>query len=101
MPHLTVTLADTILKFGVKAAHGESIDTPRGKLIPVALVSYGLGAGGDGKENGGGGGGGFTLPLGAYEITSAGTRFIPNTVTLLWALTPLLGATLGVLRRRR
>ena len=76
--HLAVTAQ-------VQNVFGEPIESPRQNLIPVARVSYCLGAGGGGgaeaeseKKNGGGGGGGMVRarPVGALEITEAGARFV-------------------------
>lgn len=73
----------------VKQVFGEPVQTNGKTVIPVARVQYGLGAGGGsgerkndsqiGPATGGGGGGGGAVkayPVGALEISDAGTRFI-------------------------
>ena len=76
--HLAVTAQ-------VQNVFGEPIEAHGKTVIPVARVSYCLGAGGGGgaeaeseKTNGGGGGGGMVRarPVGALEITEAGARFV-------------------------
>jgi uncharacterized spore protein YtfJ len=81
----------------VKNVYGEPIIAGEKTIIPVAQIAYGLGGGyGHGKnklkqlnesqeankegitgEGSGGGGGMLAKPKGVYEITGAGTRFIP------------------------
>jgi uncharacterized spore protein YtfJ len=74
----------------VKQVFGEPIQREGRTVVPVACVHYRLGGGWGGGEvtenssapprRGGGGGGGGGLvkasPVGALEITDAGTRFI-------------------------
>ncbi|MGB8889099.1 MAG: spore germination protein GerW family protein [Candidatus Korobacteraceae bacterium] len=80
--HLAVTAQ-------VQNVFGEPIEAHGRTVIPVARVSYSLGAGGGSgemkpdesgphREGGGGGGGGFVRarPVGVLEITESGTRFI-------------------------
>jgi uncharacterized spore protein YtfJ len=82
----------------VKNVYGEPVKTGEKTIIPVARIAYGLGGGygqgnknkrhlvyddtlkrteGPGAEGAGGGGGLYARPAGVYEVTSAGTRFIP------------------------
>ncbi len=76
--HLAVTAQ-------VQNVFGEPIEAHGKTVVPIARVSYCLGAGGGGgaeaeseKTNGGGGGGGMVRarPVGALEITEAGARFV-------------------------
>jgi uncharacterized spore protein YtfJ len=90
----------------VKNVYGEPVNTGDKTIIPVARIAYGLGggygqgykknkrlqanedlkqSGGPAGEGGGGGGGMYAKPHGVYEVTAAGTRFIPasNTKPLL------------------
>jgi uncharacterized spore protein YtfJ len=73
----------------VKQVFGEPIQREGRTIVPVACVHYRLGGGWGGGEvaenssspprkGGGGGGGGLVSarPVGALEITDAGTRFI-------------------------
>ncbi len=69
----------------VQNVFGEPIETHGKTIIPVARVSYRLGAGGGGENKsdsedavGGGGGGGVVqaVPAGVVEITEAGARFV-------------------------
>jgi uncharacterized spore protein YtfJ len=74
----------------VQNVFGEPIESHGKTIIPVARVSYRLGAGGGGggqirpdssapqREGGGGGGGGIVqaTPAGVVEITEAGARFV-------------------------
>jgi len=66
----------------VKTLFGEPVEAYGKTIIPVAKVGYGFGAGAGnarGQDNAGGGGGGGVgaKPLGVFEITSRGTRFVP------------------------
>jgi len=95
----------------VKAIYGEPISAHEKTIIPVAKISYGYGAGagtggmGDTKARGEGGGGGAgvrAVPVGAIEVSSQGTRFIP--ITSRKKLTGAVLAGLGLriwLGRRR
>ena len=74
----------------VQNVFGEPIESPGKTIIPVARVSYRLGASGSGggqsqpdssapqREGGGGGGGGVVqaVPAGVVEVTEAGARFV-------------------------
>ncbi|WP_146009468.1 hypothetical protein [Deinococcus planocerae] len=91
-------LAEAVLTLWVRAAQGETVQTPSGTLTPVALVACGVGAGSDEAENGGGGGGGGSLPLGAWVSDLRGTRSVPNTVVLA---SVVLGGLAGIMRAWR
>ena len=87
-------LATLVDRFAVTAkvqnVFGEPIESHGKTIIPVARVSYRLGAGGGSREKapdsagaqsgegGGGGGGGVVqaVPAGVVEITEAGARFV-------------------------
>ncbi len=83
-------LATLVDRFAVTAkvqnVFGEPIEAHGKTIIPVARVSYRLGAGGGWRERspiprmqtGGGGGGGVVqaVPAGVVEITEAGARFV-------------------------
>jgi uncharacterized spore protein YtfJ len=93
----------------VQNVFGDPIESHGKTIIPVARVSYRLGAGGGGgaesesqTANGGGGGGGVVnaTPIGVVEITEAGARFVrffdPQMATGLIAG----GIMIGLLLRR-
>jgi uncharacterized spore protein YtfJ len=70
----------------VRNVYGDPVDVGGRTVIPIARVSYGFGAGGgvrgsaeaESERGGSGGGAGMSArPVGALEITEAGTRFIP------------------------
>ena len=70
----------------VRNVYGDPVNVGGRTVIPIARVSYGFGAGGRGGESeepgsergGSGWGAGLSArPVGALEITEAGTRFIP------------------------
>ncbi|MGN6445883.1 spore germination protein GerW family protein [Amnibacterium sp.] len=90
MSSLPVRLADTMKQFGVHVAYGEEREVEGTTLLPVALVTFGFGAGGDDEDNGGGGGGGSVIPVGAYVGDSLGVRFQPNPVALAAVAIPLV-----------
>lgn len=97
----------------VKNVFGQPILADGKTIIPVAKVAFGLGGGYGEKHpknnsqanpdtaaepegNGAGAGGGmYAMPKGVYEISSAGTRFIPasNTKPLL------IGIAIGIFLR--
>ncbi|HXC12849.1 MAG TPA: spore germination protein GerW family protein [Stellaceae bacterium] len=93
----------------VRNVYGDPVQVGDRTVIPIARVSYGFGAGGraSGKEkappgqNGGGGAGLSARPVGALEITAAGTRFIafPDPARLGAAL--LIGFLIGLAVNRR
>ncbi len=71
----------------VRTVFGDPVEAHGRTVIPVARISYGFGAGGraggsnaaaGSEADGSGGGAGLRArPVGALEITAAGTRFIP------------------------
>ena len=102
----------------VQNVFGEPIEAHGKTIIPVARVSYRLGAGGGGggetkaesgaphREGGGGGGGGIVqaVPVGVVEVTEAGARFVrffdPQMATGLIASGIMFGLLLRRLFRR-
>jgi len=103
----------------VQNVFGDPIEAHGKTIIPVARVSYRLGAGGgEGGESpadpsapkrggGGGGGGGIVqaVPLGVLEVTEAGARFVrffdPQMAMSLLAGGVMFGLLLRRLFRRR
>jgi uncharacterized spore protein YtfJ len=99
----------------VQNVFGDAIESHGKTIIPVARVSYRLGAGGGGgadtdteKVNSGGGGGGGivqAVPVGVVEVTEAGARFVrffdPQMAAGLVAGGVLAGLLLRRLFRRR
>ncbi|MBK0421430.1 hypothetical protein JD292_05005 [Leucobacter sp. CSA2] len=88
MAQLTKQLADTVTQVGVHSAYGDPVEVEGTTIIPVAIASYGFGAGeggqgSEGAEGSGGGGGGAAVPLGAYVTREGYTRFEPNVIALL------------------
>ncbi len=69
----------------MKQVFGEPIETQGKTIVPVARVTYHVGAGWGGRkaesgegERGGGGGGGAVIaaPAGVLEVTGGSTRFV-------------------------
>jgi uncharacterized spore protein YtfJ len=93
----------------VRNVYGDPVQVGDRTVIPIARVSYGFGAGGraSGKEktplgqNGGGGAGLSARPVGALEITEAGTRFIAFPDPARLGATLLLGFLIGLAIHRR
>jgi uncharacterized spore protein YtfJ len=94
----------------VRNVYGDPVSVGGRTVIPIARVSYGFGAGGgvggreeaDPERGGSGGGAGMSArPVGALEITEAGTRFIPfmSPASLSVALT--IGFLIGLAIGRR
>jgi uncharacterized spore protein YtfJ len=110
-------LATLVDRFAVTAkvqnVFGEPIEAHGKTIIPVARVSYRLGAGGarankaDSQDAVGGGGGGVVqaVPTGVVEITEAGARFVrffdPQMAAGLVAGGIVFGLLLGRLFSRR
>lgn len=96
MTKLPKELAETLSNVGVSASYGEPVEIDGTTIIPVAVTSYGFGAGegvpgtDDTAEGSGGGGGGFSVPVGAYITRNGTTRFEPNTIALLAVGIPLI-----------
>lgn len=100
---LTERLADGVTERGIKLAYGEKQSVDGVELVPVALVTYGFGAGESEETGGGGGGGGAAIPIGAYVGGADGVHFRPNPIALIavsipavcalgWALARILRA---------
>jgi uncharacterized spore protein YtfJ len=103
----------------VQRVFGEPVQSGQRTVIPVARVSWGFG-GGSGRNlgprkveegqkeerrppgEGGGGGGGIQIkPLGVYEITPEGTRFISPVAPVRLLLAGSAGLLLGWWLARR
>ncbi len=102
MPELLNKMLDRIgAAASAKSVYGEPVTAHGRTIIPVARVGYGFGGGvGDGDAQGGGGGG-LSTPVGVYEITTEGTRFLPlhQTQRIMGAM--LVGFCAGLLLGRR
>ena len=98
----------------VRNVFGDPIEAHGRTVIPVARIGYGFGAGGraggnraEGSEDGGdsgdsGGGAGLSArPVGALEITAAGTRFIPFIDPVRLAALLVAGFLIGLRINRR
>ncbi|MES1260164.1 MAG: spore germination protein GerW family protein [Acidobacteriota bacterium] len=90
-----------------KSVYGEPVAAHGRTIIPVARIGCGFG-GGSGKDRHsedvkgeGGGGGLMAIPLGVYEISDSGTKFIPlhDKRKLLAAV--YLGFCLGMILRHK
>ena len=90
----------------VRTVFGDPVETLGKTVIPVSKVRYGFGGGpatlgGDGQvETAAGGGGGVVAePVGVFEITDAGTRFVPveneKTVVVAAAVGFIVGLLIG------
>jgi uncharacterized spore protein YtfJ len=92
----------------VKSVFGEPIAAHNKTIIPVARIGYGFGGGGgkqmhagEPREGEGGGGGVAAIPVGVFEVSDTGTRFIPLHDKRRIAGAGLLGLSLGILLARR
>ncbi|MCC7496510.1 MAG: hypothetical protein IT160_02955 [Bryobacterales bacterium] len=99
----------------VRNVYGEPVTAQGRTIIPVAKVMYGYGAGSGGAsagreslpagQGGGGGGGVRAIPVGALEISQAGTRFVrlwdAKRAGVALGAAFLFGALLGRFRCRR
>jgi uncharacterized spore protein YtfJ len=85
MANPSLEIADAVKSFGIKAVYGETLEIDGSTVLPVALITYGFGAGSDSGDDAaaGGGGGGSTIPVGAYIGTGGVVRFQPNLIALL------------------
>jgi uncharacterized spore protein YtfJ len=92
MTNLTETLAESLKERGVKLSFGEKVELGGVEVLPVALVSYGFGAGGDDTGSGGGAGGG-SAPVGVYLNQGGEVRFRPNLIALLAVSIPVIWST--------
>jgi uncharacterized spore protein YtfJ len=93
---------------GVKTVYGEPIAAHGKTIIPVARIAYGFGGGGgkkvhagDPQEGEGGGGGMAAIPVGVFEVTAEGTRFVPLHDKRRLAGAALIGLCMGVLLARK
>ena len=90
----------------IKSVFGEPVTVGERVIIPVARIAYGLG-GGSGKhgeksqEGAGMGGGAAAIPAGVWEISAAGTRFIPANANRKLAVAVLVGFCAGLWFGRR
>ena len=117
MTEALASLTETFKNVGVSRAYGPAVTVDGEELVPVALVSFGFGGGGNAdagtaaldssqESAAGGGGGGFVLPLGVYCRGRNGRlSFRPNSLAVLAGLVPLVCAVgfsvRGVLRTLR
>lgn len=82
LPEILHTLADRLAATVTsKNVYSDPVTVGDRTVIPIAKVRLGLGAGIGGRKasdasQGGGGGGIVSYPVGALEITEAGTRYI-------------------------
>lgn len=101
MAETFASLVETFKNIGVSKAYGSPVQLGGEEVIPVALVSFGFGGGGEAGQDGasGGGGGGMVLPLGVYRNVGGQVAFRPNTVVALVCLVPVITAFGAALRR--
>ncbi len=95
----------------VQNVYGEPVNVGGRTVITIARVGYGFGAGGGevarseeaASERGGSGGGAGVLarPVGALEITEAGTRFIPFIDPARLGVALMVGFLIGLTVGRR
>lgn len=90
----------------VRNVYGDPVNIGRRTVIPIARVSYGFGVGGseeaDSERGGSGGGAAMSArPVGALEITEAGTRFIPFIDPSRLGMALMLGFLIGLTIGRR
>ena len=94
----------------VRNVYGDPVNVGGRTVIPIARVSYGFEAGGgageseeDGSERAGSGGGAglSARPVGALEITEAGTRFIPLIDPARLGIALAVGCLIGLAIGRR
>ncbi|MGE5567810.1 MAG: spore germination protein GerW family protein [Rhodospirillales bacterium] len=85
----------------VKNVYGEAVQSGGKTVIPVAKIGYGFGGGTGGREEGrggsGAGGGVGARPAGVFEISEAGTRFIPADAGRQLAIAAAAGFIFGFL----
>jgi len=99
MTNITEKLAEVFSNIGVKSTYGSAVEVDGATIIPVAIASFGFGAGeglandAENTEGSGGGGGGMSVPIGAYITRDGITRFEPNTIVLVAVGVPLVWAT--------
>lgn len=95
------SLIEAFKNVGVSKAYGAPVKLGGEEVIPVALVSFGFGGGGEAGQDGasGGGGGGVVLPLGVYRNIGGQVAFRPNTVVALVCLVPVITAVGAAVRK--
>lgn len=120
-PNFIESLASQFgINASVKNVFGEPVQAGDTTIIPVAQIAYGFGGGsGQGPKKGmpilqgaegteqnnnkgegaGGGGGLVARPKGVYEVTAAGTRFIPAIDVKQLLMGIAIGFMLNVLLR--
>ena len=81
----------------VRNVYGEPVVAGGRTVIPIARVGYGFGAG----PGSGGGAGMSARPVGALEITEAGTRFIPFIDPIRLGMALMIGLCIGFTVGRR
>lgn len=97
----------------VQKVYGAPISAEGKTILPVAKMLYGFG-GGSGSatkkiteglhpagEGGGGGGGVAVMPVGVFEISASGTRFVSLVDKRKAGITVAVGVCLGLLLARR
>lgn len=93
MPNLALELGKLTTSMGVTSVYGEQQDVDGVRIVPVAAVWAGFGAGESaeaGDAGSGGGGGGVSVPVGAYVRQGDGIRFEPNVIALLTVGIPFI-----------
>jgi uncharacterized spore protein YtfJ len=113
---VTIKVAKTLRSLGdrlqtgasVRQVYGDPVAFAGRTVLPIARLRYGFGAGGGmgesakpGSGRGGGGAGISVRPVGALEITEAGTRFIPFIDPVPLGLALLIGFLAGFRIGRR
>lgn len=95
---------------GVRQVYGDPVELAGRTVLPIARIRYGFGAGGgtggsdksgSGRGGSGGGAGISVRPVGALEITEAGTRFIRFADPVPLGLALLIGFLAGFRTGRR
>lgn len=103
MANLVSTLADKFIKLGTGTSYGDPVTVDGVEILPVAVGSFGFGAGdvadSAAQQGEGGGGGGISIPVGAYIKTREGLTFEPNVIALLTVVTPVIWVSGHVLVR--
>jgi len=103
MSELTEKLSAAVPSWGAKLAYGPKTVVGGVDIVPVAVVSFGFGAGefsqpSDAKgetptgTGEGGGGGGMSFPLGVYVGEGDAARFKPNLLVAALAAASVITA---------
>jgi len=95
----------------VRNVYGDPVNAGGRTVIPIARIGYGFGGGrkveerseeaASPQEGSGGGAGMSARPIGALEITEAGTRFIPFIDPARLGIALLTGLAIGLAIGRR